>query len=213
MASEADPEAPAAAQEAKRSKKEKKDKKRSDADGVHKEKKDRKKEKHASEKLANALDAHLQAEVAAEAAADEDKKKRKEERARKKRGAAEDVNMDGEERKKKKRGVPEDVKIDGDEDEDEKVEGKTSPEGALVYFAYPMADEKTHKKLFRLIKRGTTARSLKTMSRLKSRCCRCQATRTSSRRQGMRKGDQEVTATTTERGDDGQRAGNPRHRG
>src|SRR4051794_19946337 len=46
-------------------KSEKKDKKRSENDGVHKEKKDKKKDKAKQDKLARALDAHLQADAAA----------------------------------------------------------------------------------------------------------------------------------------------------
>jgi H/ACA ribonucleoprotein complex subunit 2 len=136
MASDSDPEVAIATKEAKRSKKDKKSSKRSEADGVHKDKKDRKKDKESSEKLANALDAHLQAEVAAEAAADESKRRRKEEKAAKRKQKTGDVDMDG---------------------EDDPAEGKTSAEGALVYFAYPMADEKVHKKAFKLIKKGTSS--------------------------------------------------------
>ncbi|KAL1869432.1 hypothetical protein VTK73DRAFT_3136 [Phialemonium thermophilum] len=100
-------------------KSEKKDKKRSESDGIHKEKKDKKKEKKKQERLAQALDAHLQAETAA-SAGDEGKRE------------AAPLN-------------PEDLI-------------KTTDE--LVPFALPLADEKAHKKIYKLIKKGAKLKSI-----------------------------------------------------
>jgi H/ACA ribonucleoprotein complex subunit 2 len=94
-------------------KSEKKDKKRSDNDGVRKEKKDKKKDKVKQDKLARALDAHLQADAAA---------------------AFED-----------------------DEVADVDPEDLIKPAEELVPFALPLADDKTHKKIFKLTKKGTLA--------------------------------------------------------
>jgi H/ACA ribonucleoprotein complex subunit 2 len=92
----------------KTEKKEKKDTKRSEAGGVRKDKKDKKKDKAKQEKLARALDAHLQADAAAS------------------------LKEDAE-------AHPEDV---------------IKPTDELVPFAFPLADEKTHKKIYKLIKKG-----------------------------------------------------------
>jgi H/ACA ribonucleoprotein complex subunit 2 len=152
MAAEGDLAAAAAASAKELKRKDKKDKKekkapRSESDGVHKDKKDRKKERHAAGKLASALDAHLQAEVAAGAAEEETKRRRKEEKkARKDKAAAGGADDAGD-----------DAEMKG---ADDPAEGKTSLEGALVYFAHPMADEKAHKKLFKLIKKGPSPCSL-----------------------------------------------------
>lgn len=96
----------------KSEKKEKKEKKRSESDGVRKEKKDKKKEKAKQEKLARALDAHLQADAAKSVEKDKES----------------DVEVD-----------PEDV---------------IKPAEELVPFALPLADEKTHKRIYKLIKKG-----------------------------------------------------------
>jgi H/ACA ribonucleoprotein complex subunit 2 len=101
----------------KSEKKEKKDKKRSESEGVHKEKKDKKKDKAKQDKLARALDAHLQADVAASVAAE-----------------GELVEVD-----------PEDI---------------IKPAEELVPFALPLADDKTHKKIYKLIKKGASAHSI-----------------------------------------------------
>jgi H/ACA ribonucleoprotein complex subunit 2 len=93
-------------------KSEKKEKKRSDSDGVRKEKKDKKKDKVKQDKLARALDAHLQADAAA--SFEEDK-----------------AEVD-----------PEDI---------------IKPAEELVPFALPLADDKTHKKIYKLIKKGALA--------------------------------------------------------
>lgn len=92
----------------KADRKEKKDKKRSESEGVHKDKKDKKKDKKKQDRLVQALDAHLQADVAASA------------------GIKDDVD-------------PEDL---------------VKPADELVPFALPLADEKAHKKIFKLIKKG-----------------------------------------------------------
>jgi H/ACA ribonucleoprotein complex subunit 2 len=95
----------------------KKEKKRSDNDGVRKtEKKDKKKDKAKQDKLARALDAHLQADAAAafEAEAEDDQ-----------------AEVD-----------PEDI---------------IKPAEELVPFALPLADDKTHKKIYKLIKKGSSA--------------------------------------------------------
>lgn len=92
-------------------KSEKKEKKRSSDDGVSKEKKDKKKDKAKQDKLARALDAHLQADAAASAEVQEDV-----------------AEVD-----------PEDV---------------IKPAEELVPFALPLADDKAHKKIYKLIKKG-----------------------------------------------------------
>ncbi|AEO63582.1 8faa7f68-ce0e-429f-91c8-ab0e2353be06 [Thermothielavioides terrestris] len=102
----------------KSEKKEKKEKKRSDSDGVRKEKKDKKKDKAKQEKLARALDAHLQADAAASVKAEEDVK----------------IKVD-----------PEDI---------------IKPAEELVPFALPLADDKTHKKIYKLIKKGAKLKSI-----------------------------------------------------
>ena len=95
-------------------KSDKKDKKRSD-DGVRKpEKKDKKKDKAKQDKLARALDAHLQADAAAAFDAEDDQ-----------------PEVD-----------PEDI---------------IKPAEELVPFALPLADDKTHKKIYKLIKKGASA--------------------------------------------------------
>lgn len=94
-------------------KSEKKDKKRSEKDGVSKEKKDKKKDKARQDKLARALDAHLQADAAA-SFEDQD----------------EQADVD-----------PEDI---------------IKPAEELVPFALPLADDKTHKKIYKLIKKGAS---------------------------------------------------------
>lgn len=101
-------------------KKEKKDKKRSESDGIHKEKKDKKKDKAKQDKLARALDAHLQADA-----------------------AASDLKKD-------------DEKIDVDVDVDVDPEDIIKPAEELVPFALPLADDKTHKKIYKLIKKGAS---------------------------------------------------------
>ncbi|EAQ85752.1 hypothetical protein CHGG_07005 [Chaetomium globosum CBS 148.51] len=98
-------------------KSEKKDKKRSESEGVRKEKKDKKKDKAKQDKLARALDAHLQADAAAAFEAQDD---------------AADVD-------------PEDL---------------IKPAEELVPFALPLADDKAHKKIFKLIKKGAKLRSI-----------------------------------------------------
>jgi len=90
--------------------KDKSEKKRSSEDGVRKEKKDKKKDKAKQEKLARALDAHLQADAAAQ---------------------DETPEVD-----------PEDI---------------IKPAEELVPFALPLADDKTHKKIYKLIKKGASA--------------------------------------------------------
>ncbi|KAL2016002.1 hypothetical protein VTK56DRAFT_4448 [Thermocarpiscus australiensis] len=101
----------------KSEKKEKKEKKRSETDGVHKEKKDKKKDKAKQDKLARALDAHLQADAAASYEAKDEK-----------------AEVD-----------PEDI---------------IKPAEELVPFALPLADEKTHKKIYKLIKKGAKLKSI-----------------------------------------------------
>ncbi|KAK3307907.1 50S ribosomal protein L30e-like protein [Chaetomium strumarium] len=101
----------------KKEKKDKKEKKRSESEGVHKEKKDKKKEKAKQDKLARALDAHLQADAAASVAAE-----------------GEMVEVD-----------PEDI---------------IKPAEDLVPFALPLADDKTHKKIYKLIKKGAKLKSI-----------------------------------------------------
>lgn len=102
----------------KSEKKEKKEKKRSESDGVRKEKKDKKKDKAKQDKLARALDAHLQADAAASFEASKDV----------------EVSVD-----------PEDI---------------IKPSEELVPFALPLADDKTHKKIFKLIKKGAKLKSI-----------------------------------------------------
>ncbi|KAK4147959.1 50S ribosomal protein L30e-like protein [Dichotomopilus funicola] len=99
-------------------KSEKKDKKRSEAGGVTKEKKDKKKDKAKQDKLARALDAHLQADAAASFEDDND--------------AAAAVD-------------PEDI---------------IKPAEELVPFALPLADDKVHKKIYKLIKKGAKLKSI-----------------------------------------------------
>lgn len=96
----------------------KKDKKRSESDGVRKEGKDKKKDKAKQEKLARALDAHLQADAAASS---------------------------GQEAMEK-----DDIADIDPEDIIKVVE-------ELVPFALPLADDKTHKKIYKLIKKGKQA--------------------------------------------------------
>ncbi|KAK4104514.1 L30e-like protein [Parathielavia hyrcaniae] len=103
----------------KSEKKESKDKKRSDSDGIKKEKKDKKKDKVKQDKLARALDAHLQADAAA--SVDE---------------------------------VQNDNKADVD------PEDLIKPAEELVPFALPLADDKTHKKIYKLIKKGAKLKSI-----------------------------------------------------
>jgi len=100
-------------------KKEKKDKKRSESDGIRKETKDKKKDKNKQDKLARALDAHLQADAAASS----------------------------------------DLKEDVDEEiPDVDPEDLIKPAEELVPFALPLADDKTHKKVYKLIKKGMSPR-------------------------------------------------------
>ncbi|KAK4158543.1 H/ACA ribonucleoprotein complex subunit 2 [Chaetomidium leptoderma] len=99
-------------------KSEKKDKKRSDNDGVRKEKKDKKKDKVKQDKLARALDAHLQADAAASFEDDQD----------------EAAEVD-----------PEDM---------------IKPAEELVPFALPLADDKAHKKIYKLVKKGAKLKSI-----------------------------------------------------
>lgn len=101
---------------------EKKDKKRSENDGVHKEKKDKKKDKAKQDKLARALDAHLQADAAASVDV-------KEVKAKEKAGSVD----------------PEDIIQVVEE---------------LVPFALPIADDKAHKKAYKLIKKGAKLKSI-----------------------------------------------------
>ena len=79
---------------------------------ARKEKKDKKKDKAKQDKLARALDAHLQADAAASAGLDEEPV----------------IEVD-----------PEDI---------------IKPTEELVPFALPLADDKTHKKIYKLIKKG-----------------------------------------------------------
>ena len=96
-------------------KSDKKDKKRSESEGIRKpEKKDKKKDKAKQDKLARALDAHLQADAAAAFDAEDDQ-----------------PEVD-----------PEDL---------------IKPAEELVPFALPLADDKTHKKIYKLIKKGASA--------------------------------------------------------
>ncbi|KAK4448258.1 L30e-like protein [Podospora aff. communis PSN243] len=105
----------------KADKKEKKEKKRSESDGIRKETKDKKKDKAKQDKLARALDAHLQADAAASS----------------------------------------DVKEDVDEDiPDVDPEDIIQPAEELVPFALPLADEKTHKKIYKLIKKGAKLKAI-----------------------------------------------------
>jgi H/ACA ribonucleoprotein complex subunit 2 len=100
-------------------KSEKKDKKRSEEGGIKKEKKDKKKDKAKQDKLARALDAHLQADVAASV---------KDESSKQQQGTK-DVD-------------PEDL---------------IKPAEELVPFALPLADDKAHKKIYKLIKKGNVS--------------------------------------------------------
>jgi H/ACA ribonucleoprotein complex subunit 2 len=103
-------------QKKSKDKSEKKDKKRSDEGGIKKEKKDKKKDKVKQDKLVRALDAHLQADVAASATKDD---------------TATSTEM--------KDVDPEDL---------------IRPAEELVPFALPLADDKAHKKIYKLIKKG-----------------------------------------------------------
>ncbi|KAK3942250.1 L30e-like protein [Diplogelasinospora grovesii] len=103
-----------------KSEKDKKDKKHSESAGITKDKKDKKKDKAKQDKLARALDAHLQADAAA--AVEESG------------AAAAAAAVD-----------PEDLV-------------KTAEE--LVPFALPLADDKTHKKIYKLIKKGAKLKSI-----------------------------------------------------
>ncbi|KAB5554430.1 50S ribosomal protein L30e-like protein [Coniochaeta sp. 2T2.1] len=98
----------------------KSDKKRSDEGGIKKEKKDKKKDKAKQDKLARALDAHLQADVAASATKDD--------------AATEMKDVD-----------PEDM---------------IQPAEELVPFALPLADDKAHKKIYKLIKKGAKLKAI-----------------------------------------------------
>lgn len=97
-------------------KSEKKDKKRSEEGGIKKEKKDKKSEKKKADKLASALERHLNDSPA-------------------------DVDAPGAEGTPKKSG-----KVD--------PEDLIKPAEELVPFALPLADEKAHKKIYKLIKKG-----------------------------------------------------------
>jgi H/ACA ribonucleoprotein complex subunit 2 len=103
-------------QKKSKDKSEKKEKKHSEEGGIKKEKKDKKKEKAKQDKLARALDAHLQADAAASSGKDETTT------------TAEMNDVD-----------PEDL---------------IKPAEELVPFALPLADEKAHKKIYKLIKKG-----------------------------------------------------------
>jgi len=105
----------------KADKKEKKDKKRSESEGIRKESKDKKKDKAKQDKLAAALDAHLQASAAASV-------------------EKEDIDEDIPEA-----ADPEDLM-------------KTAEE--LVPFALPLADDKVHKKVYKLIKKGAKLKAI-----------------------------------------------------
>lgn len=94
-------------------KSEKKDKKRVEEGGIKKEKKDKKKDKAKQDKLARALDAHLQADVAASVGHQDDEQQ---------------------------------MKVD--------PEDLIKPTDELVPFALPLADDKAHKKIYKLIKKG-----------------------------------------------------------
>ncbi|KAG7289752.1 hypothetical protein NEMBOFW57_006128 [Staphylotrichum longicolle] len=98
-------------------KSEKKEKKRSEDSGIKKDKKDKKKDKVKQDKLARALDAHLQADAAASLEAEEH-----------------EAEID-----------PEDI---------------IKPAEELVPFALPLADDKTHKKIYKLIKKGAKLKSI-----------------------------------------------------
>ncbi|KAK3996707.1 50S ribosomal protein L30e-like protein [Cladorrhinum sp. PSN332] len=104
----------------KKDKKEKKSKDKSEKKekkaeaGVSKEKKDKKKDKVKQDKLARALDAHLQADAAD--------------------------------------AVKEEEKVD--------TEDMIETADTLVPFALPLADDKTQKKLYKLIKKGAKLRSI-----------------------------------------------------
>jgi H/ACA ribonucleoprotein complex subunit 2 len=124
----------------KKDKKDKKDKKRSENDGIHKEKKDKKKEKAKQEKLARVLDAHLQADAAKSEVKDEDIKV-EDQKIKAKNQDIKVTDLDIKDEKK--------IKID--------PEDLIKPAEELVPFALPLADEKTHKKIYKLIKKGTAA--------------------------------------------------------
>ncbi|RKU49617.1 snoRNA-binding protein [Coniochaeta pulveracea] len=103
-------------------KSEKKDKKRSEEGGIKKEKKDKKSEKKKADKLASALERHLNDSPA-------------------------DVDAPGAEGTPKKSG-----KVD--------PEDLIKPAEELVPFALPLADEKAHKKIYKLIKKGAKLKAI-----------------------------------------------------
>lgn len=96
-----------------------KEKKHSDEGGIKKEKKDKKKDKAKQDKLARALDAHLQADAAASVSKDD--------------GTTTTTTHE------MKDVDPEDL---------------IKPAEELVPFALPLADDKAHKKIYKLIKKG-----------------------------------------------------------
>ncbi|KAK4174913.1 putative H/ACA ribonucleoprotein complex subunit 2 [Triangularia setosa] len=96
-------------------KSEKKKEKRSESGGVTKEKKDKKKDKLKQEKLARAVETHLNAEV---------------------------------------------VAVKEDSDVEVNPEDVIKPAEELVPFAFPLADDKTHKKVYKLIKKGAKVKSI-----------------------------------------------------
>ncbi|OIW23452.1 L30e-like protein [Coniochaeta ligniaria NRRL 30616] len=98
-----------------------KDKKHSEEGGIKKEKKDKKKDKAKQDKLARALDAHLQADAAAS------------------------VSKDDTTTHEMKDVDPEDL---------------IKPAEELVPFALPLADEKAHKKVYKLIKKGAKLKAI-----------------------------------------------------
>lgn len=104
-------------QKKSKDKSEKKEKRRSEEGGVKKDKKDKKKDKAKQDKLARALDAHLQADAAASVTKDA-------------AAATEMAEVD-----------PEDL---------------IKPAEELVPFALPLADDKAHKKIYKLIKKGAS---------------------------------------------------------
>ncbi|KAJ9157148.1 L30e-like protein [Coniochaeta hoffmannii] len=108
-------------QKKSKDKSEKKDKKRSEEGGIKKEKKDKKKDKAKQDKLVRALDAHLQADVAASSSKDE----------------TATTHM--------KEVDPEDL---------------IKPAEELVPFALPLADDKAHKKIYKLIKKGAKLKAI-----------------------------------------------------
>ncbi|KAK0635885.1 50S ribosomal protein L30e-like protein [Bombardia bombarda] len=107
----------------KSEKKEKKSEKLSEG-GITKDKKDKKKDRKAQDKLARALDAHLQADAAA---------------------SSEVVKEEEEKVQAKDKKDPEDI-IKATEE--------------LVPFALPLADDKAHKKIYKLIKKGAKLKAI-----------------------------------------------------